>query len=220
MPPGKEGTPASGLSLFTFTSSPLFVLFFFLPLLFLFTIYISTSLIIQNPSGHRSAQMSTPIDEPTAATSSLNVPLILYKSLKSPNSRSQNLDYPSAIKSSKSSGHHRDYPSAMESYDDVQDALRDVTNNPEEFVTEDENAQSPPDDNEKSYLGPREAGWTDPVPYGYDSYADRDFADWDGMAPRYEWNDEYGDIGPRNEDLEKQLFNDEFMPRAGLRFDE
>ncbi|GLI75586.1 hypothetical protein PoHVEF18_003843 [Penicillium ochrochloron] len=108
----------------------------------------------------------------------------------------------------------------MESYDDVQDALRDVTNNPDEFVTEDEDAQSPSDDNEKSYLGPREAGWTDPVPYGYDSYADRDFADWDGMAPRYEWNDEYGDIGPRNEDLEKQLFNDEFMPRAGLRFDE
>lgn len=107
----------------------------------------------------------------------------------------------------------------MDSYDDVIDALRDVTNNPDEIPAEDDNAQSP-GDNEKSDVGPHEAGWTEPVPYSYDSFNDGTFADWDGMAPRYEWKDEYGDIGPRNEELEKQLFNDEFMPRAGLRFDE
>jgi ATP-dependent RNA helicase DDX3X len=107
----------------------------------------------------------------------------------------------------------------MESYDDVHDALRDVTNNPDEFVAEDDDAQSPGGIKEP-VRGPREVGWTEPVPFSYESFQDKNFTKWDGMAPRYEWKDEYGDIGPHNEELEKQLFNDEFMPRAGLRFNE
>lgn len=113
----------------------------------------------------------------------------------------------------------------MESYDDVDDALRDVTNNPPEPVADDNGVQTSGDaqtlgDSEKSALNPRQHGWTEPTPFSYDSFQNKEFTDWAGMAARYEWNDEYGDVGPRNEELEKQLFNQEFMPRAGVRFNE
>jgi ATP-dependent RNA helicase DDX3X len=148
-----------------------------------------------------SARINEPID-PTNVTSGLEIHTILYESSKSPSLK-------------------RNLPSTtMEAYDEVRDALRDITNdNNDDFVTVDDDAQSP-DGIDKSSIGPREAGWTAPVPFSYESYNDKNFNDWDGMAPRYEWKDEYGDIGPRNEELEKQLFNDEYMPRAGLRFDE
>ncbi|KAF3390306.1 ATP-dependent RNA helicase ded1 [Penicillium rolfsii] len=107
----------------------------------------------------------------------------------------------------------------MDSFDDVHDALWDVTNGPDNIPAENDNAQTP-SDNKKFDVGPRDAGWMNPVPYGYENFNDGNSVYWEGMAPRYEWNDEYGDIGPRNEELEKQLFNEEFMPRAGLRFDE
>lgn len=35
----------------------------------------------------------------------------------------------------------------------------------------------------------------------------------------YEWKEEYGDIGPRFEDLEKHLFGSEFHVRTGIKFD-
>ncbi|QSS64054.1 DEAD-box protein [Histoplasma capsulatum] len=35
----------------------------------------------------------------------------------------------------------------------------------------------------------------------------------------YEWKEEYGDVGPRNEELEKMLFHDEYLNRAGNKFD-
>ncbi|EPS26837.1 hypothetical protein PDE_01776 [Penicillium oxalicum 114-2] len=38
---------------------------------------------------------------------------------------------------------------------------------------------------------------------------------WGGNAARYEWKDEYGDVGPRNEELERELFHDEHIPRPG-----
>jgi ATP-dependent RNA helicase DDX3X len=101
----------------------------------------------------------------------------------------------------------------MESFDDVHDALRDVINNPPELTADDDDGKKPAQD-------PRVAGWTEPTPFSYDNYQNKEFTDWAGMAARYEWNDEYGDVGPRNEELEKQLFNLEFMSRAGVRFDE
>jgi len=42
---------------------------------------------------------------------------------------------------------------------------------------------------------------------------------WAGNAAVYEWNEEYGDVGPRFADLEKQLFGSEFHVKAGIRFD-
>ena len=38
-------------------------------------------------------------------------------------------------------------------------------------------------------------------------------------AAVYEWNDEYGDVGPRFEELEKQLFGAENHVRAGINFE-
>jgi hypothetical protein len=35
----------------------------------------------------------------------------------------------------------------------------------------------------------------------------------------YEWKEEYGDIGPRFEALEKELFGSEFHVRTGIKFD-
>ena len=101
----------------------------------------------------------------------------------------------------------------MESFDDDHDALRDVINNPPEPTADNDDGKKPPQD-------PRVAGWAEPTPFSYDSYQNKEFTDWAGMAARYEWSDEYGDVGPRNEELEKQLFNLEFMNRAGVRFDE
>lgn len=39
------------------------------------------------------------------------------------------------------------------------------------------------------------------------------------QAAVYEWNDEYGDVGPRFEELEKQLFGAKNHVRAGINFE-
>jgi ATP-dependent RNA helicase DDX3X len=38
------------------------------------------------------------------------------------------------------------------------------------------------------------------------------------QAAIYEWNDEYGDVGPRFEELEKQLFGSENHVKTGINF--
>ncbi|KAJ5469707.1 ATP-dependent RNA helicase ded1, partial [Penicillium diatomitis] len=38
---------------------------------------------------------------------------------------------------------------------------------------------------------------------------------WGGLAARYEWKDEYGDVGPRNDELEQELFKNSNVPRPG-----
>ncbi|MCJ1435750.1 hypothetical protein MMC27_005125 [Xylographa pallens] len=38
---------------------------------------------------------------------------------------------------------------------------------------------------------------------------------WASNAVRYEWNDEFGDVGPRHPELEKQLYRDQYTNRAG-----
>ena len=43
---------------------------------------------------------------------------------------------------------------------------------------------------------------------------------WSSNATVYEWNDEYGDVGPAFVDLEKQLFGSEFHVRQGIKFDQ
>ena len=41
---------------------------------------------------------------------------------------------------------------------------------------------------------------------------------WASNAARYEWSDEYGDVGPPHPDLEKLLFKNELLNRTGLKF--
>ncbi|KAJ5970587.1 Helicase C-terminal [Penicillium vulpinum] len=67
----------------------------------------------------------------------------------------------------------------------------------------------------------REKGWTDPVPFEYDELANtKDHRDWAGVAARYEWKDEYGDVGPAVPELEEQLFGSDLIIRVGAKIDE
>lgn len=67
----------------------------------------------------------------------------------------------------------------------------------------------------------REKGWVVPQRYNYEAYnaLNRDdYADalpWASNSAKYEWKEEYGDIGPPNEELEQMLFKDEYIPRVG-----
>ncbi|EXJ78698.1 hypothetical protein A1O1_09100 [Capronia coronata CBS 617.96] len=41
---------------------------------------------------------------------------------------------------------------------------------------------------------------------------------WAHDAEKYEWQEEYGEVGPRHEELEKELFRGEYINRAGDKF--
>ncbi|KGO59207.1 Helicase, C-terminal [Penicillium expansum] len=92
------------------------------------------------------------------------------------------------------------------------------------------NAGEPPVEGVLSGIGPnpqaaqkvaREKGWTEPVPFEYAELANsKDHRDWAGIATRYEWKDEYGDVGPAVPELEEQLFRGELIARAGAKLDE
>lgn len=102
----------------------------------------------------------------------------------------------------------------------VKDALADVTN-----------AQT--NQNHEASAIAREKGWVEPEKYDYAKYVtplpldkpaevgqvleDEDVPEWAANAAKYEWNDDYGDIGPENPALEDQLFRNDFINRAGLR---
>ncbi|KAK2760494.1 hypothetical protein FQN53_007874 [Emmonsiellopsis sp. PD_33] len=74
----------------------------------------------------------------------------------------------------------------------------------------------------------REKGWSEPQQYDYEAYnappkpvegvivGD---VEWASNAAKYEWKEEYGDVGPKNEELEQMLFRSEFLNRAGTKFD-
>ncbi|KAI1960380.1 hypothetical protein LOZ58_004103 [Ophidiomyces ophidiicola] len=72
----------------------------------------------------------------------------------------------------------------------------------------------------------REKGWAEPQRYDYAVYttqpgdpsSDVNDSQWASNAVKYEWKDEYGDVGPRNEELEQMLFRDEYTNRAGCFF--
>ncbi|OJD19505.1 hypothetical protein AJ78_00574 [Emergomyces pasteurianus Ep9510] len=75
----------------------------------------------------------------------------------------------------------------------------------------------------------REKGWAEPQRYDYDTYNApskpgddaglTDLPEWASNAAKYEWKEEYGDVGPRNDELEKMLFHNEYLNRAGNKFD-
>lgn len=41
---------------------------------------------------------------------------------------------------------------------------------------------------------------------------------WFANAAKYEWDDDYGDVGPKHEALENILFGDEHMMKQGEKF--
>ena len=76
----------------------------------------------------------------------------------------------------------------------------------------------------------REKGWTTPKGYDYEKYTStlpplnqpqgdnqEQLPEWAAQAAKYEWKDEFGDVGPRNTELEEMLFRSEYTNRTGLK---
>lgn len=69
----------------------------------------------------------------------------------------------------------------------------------------------------------KEAGWNEPTAFDYDTAAGgkHDVAaaaadgNWLSDAAVYEWQDDFGEVGEHNPELERQLFEDPDMQRAG-----
>lgn len=68
-----------------------------------------------------------------------------------------------------------------------------------------------------------EKGWTNPIPFNYETVnsgaapedVGRDEASWLGNAAIYEWDDEFGEVGPKNEKLEEMLYHGFNVMKAG-----
>ena len=94
-------------------------------------------------------------------------------------------------------------------------ALNDITNG----------AKTAPTKNEEAHALARDKGWVEPQEYDYNAYnssgqpAGDGRAFWAHKAEKYEWKEEYGEVGPRSEALEAQLFRSETTNRQGLKFD-
>ncbi|PWY92862.1 DEAD/DEAH box RNA helicase [Aspergillus heteromorphus CBS 117.55] len=75
----------------------------------------------------------------------------------------------------------------------------------------------------------REKGWVAPEGYDYNKYTsvappvqpegegDDALPEWAGKAAKYEWKDEFGDVGPQNTELEEMLFRNDYINRTGLK---
>ncbi|RAL12182.1 DEAD/DEAH box helicase [Aspergillus homomorphus CBS 101889] len=77
----------------------------------------------------------------------------------------------------------------------------------------------------------RAKGWVEPESFDYELYNtssqalqqpageghDSQLPEWAANAAKYEWKDEYGDVGPEIPELEEQLFRNEYINRAGLK---
>ncbi|KAH7402580.1 P-loop containing nucleoside triphosphate hydrolase protein [Pyrenochaeta sp. MPI-SDFR-AT-0127] len=69
----------------------------------------------------------------------------------------------------------------------------------------------------------KEAGWNNPIPFQYDAVVGgqpaedetRDSAVWLSDAVIYQWDDDFGDVGEPNPELEKMLYHDENLQRIG-----
>jgi hypothetical protein len=102
-------------------------------------------------------------------------------------------------------------------------------------VIPEQNFIGAPQDKQEAESKARDHGYTAPIPYDYSAYQPGNAAkpvgaDGDGddiLAPitggiaaqavRYEWKDEYGDVGPKIPELEAILFTDEFKYEAGTQ---
>jgi ATP-dependent RNA helicase DDX3X len=77
---------------------------------------------------------------------------------------------------------------------------------------------------EKAELKERaqDAGWVATIPVEYDvqqSSRDDDHANYLKHSAVYEWDDEYGDVGPEIPELEQDLFGGDFRVRQGNHMD-
>ena len=69
----------------------------------------------------------------------------------------------------------------------------------------------------------REHGWTEQTKYDYSTLGGKSNVSpdaiaaplWAANAKRYEWDDEFGDIGPAHDELEKELFGREHAVKKG-----
>ncbi|KAH6620439.1 P-loop containing nucleoside triphosphate hydrolase protein [Boeremia exigua] len=69
----------------------------------------------------------------------------------------------------------------------------------------------------------KDAGWNNPIPFNYETVqggeAEKDdtraTAEWLSDAAIYQWDDDFGDVGEPNPELEKVLFEDDHLQRAG-----
>lgn len=80
----------------------------------------------------------------------------------------------------------------------------------------------------------REAHWAEPQKYDYETYnaasntqrtapaaeegTAEEMPSWAANAIKYEWSDEYGDVGPEHKELERMLFGDEHKMERGTEF--
>ena len=77
----------------------------------------------------------------------------------------------------------------------------------------------------------RDHGWVEPQKYDYESYnagtreereaieQSHEVPAWASNAVKYEWSDEYGDVGPEHPLLEADLFQDQHRMQSGIEFD-
>jgi ATP-dependent RNA helicase DDX3X len=97
--------------------------------------------------------------------------------------------------------------------------------------------------NEDALKLAREAGWVQPSSYNYaakapvtvlngeefepqpeagvgdSSFSKPQTSTWSYDAVKYEWEDSFGDVGPRDEKLEKELFQGEHINRQGAKIE-
>lgn len=85
---------------------------------------------------------------------------------------------------------------------------------------------------------PQEHGWVAKTDYDYSTYmkSSKELAEaeatakesadlgvevsgWASNAAIYDWDDDYGDVGPRHPELEAQLFGSENHVRMGIKFE-
>ena len=86
-----------------------------------------------------------------------------------------------------------------------------------------------PTSKEEAIAKAREHKWVEPQKYDYSIYnkqsgdtgtdisQSRQY-EWASSAGKYEWKDEYGEVGPRVPELEKQLFNNDLRMKHGDNF--
>ena len=75
----------------------------------------------------------------------------------------------------------------------------------------------------KDLVRAKDAGWNNPVPFNYDTVVGgvpnpeetRETAGWLSEAVVYQWDDDFGDVGEPNPDVEKALFFSDHMQRQG-----
>lgn len=88
--------------------------------------------------------------------------------------------------------------------------------------------------NEEAKQRVKDAHWAEPQKFDYDAYnadpkdqrlpvltegtEDEEIPTWAANATKYEWSDDYGDVGPVHKALEVMLFGSEHQMKEGDQF--